>query len=80
MSHTDVITDTCTCCGRVENIDLLDAGGEEFGKSETDLECIACYGPDWLPLTDITIHQSCCPSLAPIYRQYLDSTLYMRGR
>lgn len=75
----ELVTDRCTCCGRVENIDLLDGGGEAFGKSESDLECIACYGPDWLPSNADDIHKSCCSSLGPIYRQYIDSLNYQRG-
>lgn len=70
----------CTACGRVENIDLLDAGGPEFGKSHNALECIACYGPDWLPAMEITAHASACPDLAPAYRQFADSEQWLEGR
>ena len=44
---------TCDCCGRLEHIDLLDAKPDEPDNPEgcdwNRLECIACYGPNWVP-------------------------------
>lgn len=43
----------CHACGRIEHIDLLDAKPDDpsnpAGSDWNRLECIACYGPGWLP-------------------------------
>jgi len=62
-----ITTAIFTNCGRVENINLLDGGGEDFGKEEDALECIACYGPGWLPLCDDDLRESICADLQSKY-------------
>lgn len=45
----------CHACGRLEHIDLIDgkapAGADPETADYDRLECIACYGPGWLPAT-----------------------------
>lgn len=41
---------TCDACGRVTDIDLLDAKDDGTGDFAV-LACERCYGPDWEPAT-----------------------------
>lgn len=74
VSVQPIVKACCTNCGRVENIDLLDGGGPDFGKEPNALECIACYGPGWLPMASIDAHPSVCPDLAPLYQRHRTET------
>lgn len=62
---------TCDCCGRLEHIDLLDAKPDEpdnpQGCDWNRLECIACYGPGWLPATEGAVTRSACEELHGLY-------------
>ncbi|CAM5769871.1 hypothetical protein [Bosea minatitlanensis] len=61
----------CDCCGRIEHIDLLDAKPPAGGVPETAdwsrLECIACYGPGWLPMEDGALRRSINNDLHGLY-------------
>lgn len=60
---------TCTGCGRVENLDLLD--GKDDGTGDfTLLECVACYGPGWLPAVSLDAHASVRPDLERDYARH----------
>lgn len=51
MADPDVLP--CACCGKLTEIDMLDAKPEPGEDPETAdftrLECRTCYGPGWLP-------------------------------
>lgn len=63
----------CANCGITEHLNLLDSKssrGDENGDFER-LECIQCYGPDWMPCggaQDFAL--SVAPSLKPLYRRW----------
>lgn len=61
----------CDACGRVEHIDLLDAKPDDpsnpVGCDWNRLECIACYGPGWLPGGDGNTSVSICDELHGLY-------------
>jgi hypothetical protein len=56
----------CHICGCHENIELLDARDDGTGQFEL-IECIACYGPGWLPTGGVEISESLCLDLQPFY-------------
>lgn len=64
----------CHKCGRVEDAHLIDGKphpGADENSDFTRLECIACYGPGWLPTGGVEdIKRSVCPDLAPHYERF----------
>lgn len=50
----------CSKCHCFENAELLN----------DRLECIACAGEDWAPLTRSSLAKSCADHLAHLYRAY----------
>jgi len=63
----------CQTCGREEIIELLDAKpSPDVPKEgwERDLECIVCYGPDWMPRAMGDLKHSINPELRPLYAEF----------
>jgi len=61
----------CSKCGVEENIYLLDSkpGPNNPDDFET-LECIVCYGKDWLPCAIKHLSKSVVPRLRPLYDKW----------
>lgn len=76
MSERDLIR--CDACGREEHADLIDTKDDGTGNF-TIMECIACYGEDWLPMdgSPESWKVSVRPDLAPYYRQWRDSAAFL---
>ncbi len=72
----------CDCCGRIEHIDLLDAKPDDpsnpAGCDWTRLECIACYGPGWVPAGFTPFEGAICDEMAGLYRGWR-ITSWIRG-
>ena len=63
----------CTNCGRREHLSLLDGKPPRDNPNSpnfTGLECIACYGEGWLPMSVDSFKHSVCRSLAEYYKQW----------
>ena len=70
-------TATCSHCGVVENIDLLDGMDDGTGDF-TLLGCVRCAGPDWLPAISLDAHRSVAPGLELGYARH-HAEVVMRG-
>jgi hypothetical protein len=66
-------TALCMKCGTVEHLNLLDGKNPSDENGDfTQIECIACYGPGWLPTSgpeDFKL--SVAPALVAQYAAYL---------
>jgi hypothetical protein len=64
----------CDACGTSEHIHLLDSKPEPGVDPETAdytrLECIACYGPEWLPCAEEHVGLSIRSDLAWHYHAW----------
>jgi hypothetical protein len=68
-----VETLACGACGRIENIDLIDAKDDGTGDYVV-FECIACYGEGWAPAVTGALRLSVCPDLKPHYERYREAS------
>lgn len=69
INGREILLARCTKCNVLENINLLD--GKDDGSGDFNLlECIRCYGPDWLPTSECDIRYSAQQSYADDYERW----------
>ncbi len=63
----------CAECGCHEHAELLDAT-----KPGGRLECVACAGPAWRPVSESSIAKSVCDHLSHLYDEWMSEEVGRR--